>query len=187
MGNFYINIAVQGIPTETLRKKLAALPYPTILTTEIDGHSFVYGDFFGSGDRDAPGRLVRLLAAEAGANYAFFCMNADDDVFVYELWKNGERIDAHCSNPELFQPDENDACAPSGDPARLKTVFPFLDEQETRRVLDSENYVFEFQRHQDLFRLLRIPTSRAILDFQYLQDGESPEGLDESSLIRIGQ
>jgi hypothetical protein len=112
-------------------------------------------------------------------------MNADDDFFIYEFWKRGERLDAYYSSATAFQPDEVASEAPRGDPSRLKSAFPFIDEHEVRTVLDGEDYVFEFERHQELFRLLRIPPGPAIMDFQYLQNGEIPEGVDESRLIRI--
>lgn len=185
MGNFYINIVVKGVSSATLRNILASLPFASIIAPDIDGHSFIYGDFFGAGDTHAAARLAKTLSEVAGAEYAAFCMNADDDFFIYEFWKGGARLDAYYSSPEAFQPDEVDSEAPRGDPSHLRSTFPFIDEQEVRTVLDSEDYVFEFERHQDLFRLLRIPAGPAIMDFQYLQNGETPEDVDESRLIRI--
>lgn len=185
MGNFYINIAVKGVPVAVLEKKLAVLPYRSIITPEIEGHVFVYGDFFGAGDMQAPAELAKSLSEEAGADYAMFSMNADDDLLVYEVWSGGERIDAYFSEPEMFEPDGKDTEAPRGDPERLKRIFPFLDEQEARRLLESGDYVFAVQRHQDLCRLLHIPAGPAVMDFQYIQNGEAPEGVEASSLIRI--
>ncbi|MES2696042.1 MAG: hypothetical protein V4773_21390 [Verrucomicrobiota bacterium] len=186
MGNFYINVAVKGVSTARLREKLAELFFPTILIPDIEGHAFIYADFFGSGDGEAPSRLARALSEEPGAQYAVQCLNADDDVLMYEFWKDGARVDAYYSNPEMFQADETDAEAPRGDPGRLKSVFPFINEAEVQLVLESEEYIFAYERHQELFRLLRIPTAPAIMDFNYLQNGEVPEGVEERQLIRIG-
>lgn len=185
MGNFYINLAVKGASSEMLRQTLGVLSFSSIIAPDVDGHSFIYADFFGSGDMQAPGRLAKSLSAQPGVEYAAFCMNADDDLLVYEFWSKGARVDAYFSSPEAFQPNGVDSEAPRGDTARLKTIFPFLDEQEIRGVLDSEDYVFEFERHQELFRLLQIPAAPAIMDFQYIQNGELPEGVDEQCLIRI--
>jgi hypothetical protein len=185
MGNFYINVVVKGVSSATLRQALASLPFSSIVAPDVDGHSFIYGDFFGSGDMHAGARLAQQLSEEAGAEYAAFCLNADDDFFAYEFWQRGERLDAYYSSPEAFEPDETDAEAPRGDPLRLKSTFPFIDAQAVRTVLDREDYIFEFERHQELFRLLRIPAGPAIMDFQYLQNGEVPEGVEETRLIRI--
>ena len=185
MGNFYVNIAVKGASTPALRQQLETLGCPAILTPPIDLHSFVYADFLGSTETPRDGEIARLLSSLPGADYAMVSTNMDDDFLGYELWARGERVDAYYSASDAFEPDEFDDEAPRGDTTRLRTVFPLLDEVAVRRVLDREDYVFALERHQDLFRLLNIPTGPAIMDYNYLQNGELPEGVAEGSLIRL--
>lgn len=185
MGNFYTNIVTKGVPSGVLHAIVSSEPFASIVAPDVDGHSFVYGDFFGSGDSDAPARLAKTLSEAEGAEFALVSMNADDDLFIYQIWHAGARVDAYFSNPDAFEPNDLDAERPQGDPSRLQSLFPFIDAQAIRDVLDNAAYIFEFERHQDLFRLLHIPTGPAVADFEYLQNGEIPEGLDASRLIRI--
>jgi hypothetical protein len=75
---------------------------------------------------------------------------------------------------------------PRGSTNRLKRIFPVLDEKKVSRILEDDDYVSEFERHQDFFDALGIPTGPAIVDFKYLQKGELPDGLSDADLVRIG-
>jgi len=59
-------------------------------------------------------------------------------------------------------------------------------EEVLRRASGEAGYLFEYERHAELVRLLGLPDIAVATGYEYIEGGELPEGLEESDLRRVG-
>lgn len=188
MGNFYTNYTLRG-PTQ--REVAAALAGRTaVVTPKKRGCVVVFDEASEQQDPETIGSLAGDLARQ------FRCpvlavMNHDDDIFWYQLYVAGALEDEYDSCPEYFDPDAEPAHPKGGDADKLCAAFESDEVDEVsailrRSSLDDEGYTFEVERHEELVRALGLPDYGVGLGYEYLANGELPEGLEEEDLVRVG-
>src|SRR5262245_56782148 len=99
MGGFYGSIQVRGEDRETVRTALGALSrkgWKFLLGPALIGWIGVYPDDSGQ-DLGVARSLARRLRGEV-----LGMLVHDDDVFAYEYYRDGKRVDRFNSKPDYF-------------------------------------------------------------------------------------
>jgi hypothetical protein len=190
MGNFYTNITLQGPTQDEVAEALAAMGRSAYVSPTVDGFTVVFHAECEMQDD----RVLRRLTADLTTYLAcpgLAVLDHDDDILWYALYTNGELIDEYNSCPDYFELQQPPALN-GGDPAKLIEAFGVTaDADETRRVLRASNegddgFVFAFERHEALARLLGLPLFAVACGFRCINQGELPEGLTRANLRRVG-
>ena len=180
MGNFYTNITVRGPSQEATAAALRGRQ--TFVSPEMDGCVVVFDE-----ESETQSEIVFRLAAKLSRQFAcpaLAVLNHDDDVLMYALYENGTQRDTYDSTPG-FDGDDPFAAPEGGDASVLCAAFGSAHVAEVSEVLraSTESYTFAVDRHTDLVAALGIPDWAAGSGFNYLSEGEFPEGLDEGALL----
>jgi len=191
MGNFYTNITVHGPTQDKVADALSEMDRTAYVSPTVGGYTIVYDAECDDQDTEIIGRLTADLSRQLECA-AIALLNHDDDVLWYQLYKNGELVDEYNSAPDYFEPEAEPSGPAGGDAAKLMQAFGgAADTKELEKVLrisslDDDGYTFEYERHQALARLLGMPPFGVGRGFNYIHDGELPEGLTEADLRRVG-
>jgi hypothetical protein len=103
------------------------------------------------------------------------CLNHDDDVLHYWLFRGGALVDEYDSWPGCFT-DGNDE--PSGGSAELLAeAFGVKAVAEVRSVLHERPFAFAFQRHKALAEVLGINPRFATLGYVDIRRGGLPQSV----------
>jgi hypothetical protein len=112
-------------------------------------------------------------------------------VLLYALFQNGKLVDEYNSAPDYF--DESDKGEEhGGDATSLATAFGVPGHaSRVRDILALEGgtedgVVFETDRHEQLVDALGLPRSAIATGYNYLEEGEYPEGYDAADFERVG-
>ncbi len=187
MGNFYTNLTLRG-PTQA--EVAAALAGRTALVTPSEaGCVVVFDEACDSQDPELLAGLAEQLSRQ------FRCpvlavLNHDDDILNYLLYLYGNLEDQYDSSPNYFDPDAEPAAPSGGDAAKLCAAFESPNVAAVESILrqsglDEDGYTFEVERHEDLVLALGLPTFGVGAGYNYVSQGELPEGLTELDLIRV--
>ena len=189
MGNFYTNYTLRG----TSQKSVAAAlgERSAIVTSAQNGCVVVFDE--ASDDQDQ--KVITKLASQLSRDLrcpVLAVLNHDDDIFWYQLYLSGKLADEYDSSPGYFDASAEPSAPSGGDAQKLCTAFGAASVAEVESILrkssfDDEGYTFAVERHADLVRSLGIPDFAVGAGFRSISDGELPEGLDEDSILRIGE
>lgn len=187
MGNFYANVTLRTTATGAVAQTLGYLRRRALVAPPRDGSTVIYDEASETDGPDELGRLAgELSRRHACAALAVFV--ADDDVLWYGLYRAGRLHHDYDSNPAY----ESGRRAPpkGGDAAALAEAFGASERAaELQRVLRApsgeDGFIFEHERHAELVRLLGLPDIAVATGYEYLEDGELPEGLEETDLRRV--
>lgn len=190
MGNFYTNITLRGSNQDSIVEFLTQQKRRAFVSPTVGECTVVYDEECESQDT----RILEELAANLSRQFncpALAVLNHDDDILWYRLFDAGQPLDEYNSSPDYFDGDEDESPLPKGGDVR-RLCRAFKAEQsvtEVERVLRAvdEDYVFSSERHEDLFKALGIPTFSVGCGYNYLQEGDLPEGLDSDSLKHTGE
>jgi hypothetical protein len=186
MGNFYVNFSVKRDDPERVAAALKGAGCRAFITPPTDGYVVVYEEQSDAQDEVAIARVGALLSRAADAP-VLAVLNHDDDILCYWLLEQGQVSDSYNSCPDYFGESDEEESDSGGDAKRLcealsvPTATAAVDE-----VLRSADYVFAIDRHTALAEGLGLPPCSVGLGYQYLENGESPEGLDPDQIIRVG-
>jgi len=191
MGSFYTNITVRGPRREDVAETLRAGERAAILSPTAEGVTVVY-DAEAESQDDTVVSLAKRLSAEHHC-VAWALLNHDDDLLRYWLFDGGELVDEYDSSPGYFT---GEGGGPSvGDARKLCAAFGAVDAAEpvedvlryNRAVEDQQSgrYVFETERHLDLCKALRLPLFAVGTGYDYLMQGEAPEGMELDDCLII--
>jgi hypothetical protein len=133
------------------------------------------------------GRRAYVTPVKDGA--LVVTVNHDDDMLWYGLFDKGRLTDEYNSWPDYFEhgtspPTGGDArklCAAFGRGGKEKEVETVLREASR----EEDGYVFAMERHADLVQALGLPAFAVGCGFNYVEEGELPEGLSEGDLVKI--
>lgn len=188
MGNFYANVTLRAADTDAIVQTLTSLRRRALVAPAIAGSTVVFDEAIEKGGSRDLGRFTAELSKRHDCA-ALAVMIADDDVLWYALYRGGRLDHEYDSNPnyEMGPPTP----PKGGNAAALAAAFGVPERAaEIERVLrvrsGQEGYVFEYERHADLVRLLGLPEIAVATGYGYIEAGELPEGLDESDLRRVG-
>jgi hypothetical protein len=135
------------------------------------------------------------LAAELSATFqcaALLSMVFGETVLLYQLYQNGEQVDAYVSTPHDGL--ELDGPTPQGNPAVLCAAFDrerhaaSVERVLHRPTKPGTDYAYAINRHGELLRALGLPLFAAGASFGAVEAGELPHasGFDPSTLVRTG-
>ena len=186
MGNFYTNYTLR-----TTNQKAAAMAlfgHNAAVTPDRNGCVVVFDEESDKQDEKCITELAAKLSRE------FHCpvlavLNHDDDILWYHLYEDGQLTDEYNSSPNYFEASEEPSAPTGGNAQRLCAAFGAADVAAVERVLrksafEEGGYVFAFQRHGDLVRLLGIPEFAVGTSYASFDSDEYPEGLSSDDLLR---
>jgi hypothetical protein len=198
MGNWYTNVSLKGAPQSDVVAVLEELGRRAYVTPESSGWIVVYDQQTDEFDLDILESLSLTLSTRLSCT-AFASCNADDDLLWLALYENGGRSTRYASSLSEFE--DADEFPKLQEVAQvLARVFEKPNAQkEVLRVLRKSRgflgllsiflkiriaYVVEVQRHLDLSDLLGMPRAAIGLGYNYVNKGETPEGMDHAALRR---
>jgi hypothetical protein len=181
MGNFYTNITLRRTNQKTVVASLKGRR--TFVSPESNSCVVVFDEECESQDPNVLSKLSSRLSKSLGCT-ALAVLNHDDDILLYHLYDRGDLRDEYNSSPGYFDGDPSDPPS-GGNPDALCAAMGSSQRDEVSRVLqaDLETYAFAFERHADLVRALGLPEWAVAAGFNYLSEGELPEGLEETTLV----
>ena len=187
MGNFYTNYTLRGPDQQAVAAALAGRS--ALVAPVNNGCVTVFDEQSDEQDQEAIAELA------SGLSRRFRCpvlavLNHDDDIFCYQLYLSGELTDEYDSCPDYFDPDAEPSGPVGGDAEKLCSAFGSNLVAEVEHVLrksglDEDGYTFEVERHEELARLLGLPVFGVGAGYNYVSQGELPDGLDEDDLISV--
>jgi len=187
MGSFYVNYTVRSSDQAAVVKSLKGRS--AYVTPVKDGAVVAVDEAAETQKADAVREVGELLST--GLNTAVLAvLNHDDDMLWYGLFERGRLTDEYDSSPGYFDGDTGppaggDArtlCAAFGRAGKEKELETILRKQSA----DEEGYVFAYERHADLVRALGLPDFAVGCGFNYVEEGELPEGLSADQLLKVG-
>jgi hypothetical protein len=186
MGNFYVNFSVKRDDPRRVAGALARAKCKACITPPSNGYVVVVEEQADTQDNKAIERIGALLSREADAP-VLAVLNHDDDILCYWLFEDGRLSDSYNSCPDYFgEPDLADSDA-GGDAQRLCEALSVPSAAAAvDGILRGDDYVFAMERHAALAEALGLPGHSVGLGYRYVEDGQSPEGLDPVQLIRVG-
>jgi hypothetical protein len=191
MGNFYTNITLRGPGQDEVAAVLSREGREALVSPTVNGFTTVFDAECEMQDT----RVLAALAADLSSEFAcpaLAVLNHDDDVFLYELYSNGELMDTYDSAPGYFDSstepsapkggNAEELCSAMGAPERAAEVRSIL----RKSGFADEGYVFEFERHKALGDALGLPSLSVAAGYTYLCQGELPEGVSPDDFKRTG-
>ncbi len=179
MGNFYANYTIKGASQKAVADAFAGRN--AVIAPEALGCVVVYdeaSDMMNSVDEELGTRLSGDLSCGV-----LGMSNHDDDVLVCQLFQNGEKADGYNSDPDYFDMGAEAPAGPSGGRAEiLCRAFGSDSVARVAEILDGAQYVFAFERHQDLVKALGISDHAVGFGHRFISAGELPEGLAADDL-----
>jgi len=191
MGSFYTNITLRTEQQPKVVETLRAAGRKAYVSPPMNGCVVVY-DHESEDQSKALNKLAGSLSAKLKCA-ALAVLIHDDDLLVYGLFQDGKLTDEYVSWPALF--DDSASESPEGGDAEiLARAFGAeskIDEiesvlRETRAGNRDEGIIFESERHGELVAALGIPTIAVSTGYNYIEQGELPEGTTEESFTRVG-
>ena len=191
MGSFYTNITLRTEQQPKVVETLRAAGRKAYVSPPMNGCVVVY-DHESEDQSKALNKLAGSLSAKLKCA-ALAVLIHDDDLLIYGLFQDGRLMDEYVSWPALF--DDSASESPEGGDAEiLARAFGAeskIDEiesvlRETRAGNRDEGIIFESERHGELVAALGIPTIAVSTGYNYIEQGELPEGTTEESFTRVG-
>jgi WD40 repeat protein len=179
MGAFYGSVQVRGEDRESVRAALEELARKKrrkfLLGPALDGWIGVYPDGNGQ-DLRVVGELARRLPGELVA-----VLVHDDDIFAYEYYRDGKRVDRYNSVPDYFEevseaerrrlrgrPERLAHLA--SDPARFAALRDRLDGQARERVVFASELLEAFAE--------TLGIRNALTSYEYLKENEETDDVE---------
>ncbi len=183
MGNFYTNYAIRGVAQSAVAAALAGRS--ALVSHSVNNVVVVFDEQSESQDTE----VINALAAELSTKCkcpVLATMNHDDDVLWYVLFADGELADEYNSCPGYFDDSVEQDRPAGGDAAKIAAIFGADNLGAIEKALraSDDDYTFAIQRHVDLAEALGLPSFVAGSGYNYITQGELPEGLIEENLVR---
>jgi hypothetical protein len=198
MGNWYTNVSLKGARQPDVVAILEELGRRAYVTPDISGWIVVYDQQCDEFDLGILESLALTLSTRLSCTALASC-NADDDVLWLALYESGNLTTRYASSRSSFE-DGDEFPELQETASVLARVFqrPELQKQALRVLGRSHGmfgllnlflkvrlaYILEIQRHLDLAKLLGLPLAAVGLGYTYVNKGETPEGLDRTTLRR---
>ena len=186
MGNFYVNFSVKRDDPRQIVAALKRAGRKAVVTPSINGFVVVYEQKTDTQDTEAIEQVGSLLSRDADAP-VLAVLNHDDDVLCYWLFEKGHLADSYNSCPDYFgEADEEQSSAGGDATLLLETLGAACSADELEAILRSDDDVFAADRHARLAEELGLPSCTVGFGYDYLENGELPEGVNPDDLIRVG-
>ena len=182
MGSFYVNYTVR-LPDQNAVAKL--LGGRTAYVSPAKNSAVVV---FDEASENQDIELIRSLGEQLSKGTkapVLAVLDHDDDMLWCGLFESGRCTDQYNSAPGYFKGRMDPPIG--GDSRKLCAVFGRGgQEAELEKVLraDSKTYVFAYERHAEIVRVLGLPDYAVACGFRYIEQGELPEGLTQGELLK---
>jgi hypothetical protein len=188
VGSFYTNVTLRTADQKRVVDALRAARRQAIVSPPANSCTVVFDRESEDQDIDVLNELASSLSGRLGCP-ALAVLNHDDDVLIYTLHERGELVDDYNSSPAYFT-DGPGAEPEGGDAERLCHAFGADGKREdVERVLrapwGADGFTFELERHEALVSALGLPAMAVATGYNYLDQGEFPEGATSSDYVRI--
>jgi hypothetical protein len=196
MGNWYTNICLAGVRQAEILDVLEELGRRAYVTPAISNWCTVYDQECDRFDLDVLESLALTLSTRLNCT-ALANFNADDDILWLGVYQSGDRTARYASTRAFFE-DGGDFPEPSEVAALLCRVFDKpRASAAVERILRRPHsglgllaialripfaYLFEISRHQDLHKVLELPTGSVGLGYKYVERGEMLEGIEPETI-----
>lgn len=190
MGNFYTNITLRTEAHDDVVAALHDLEREALVSPPDKGCVVVYDKECEEQDFDGLRKLSAALSSALRCPSLGVLVH-DDDILMYALYDNGKAVDEYNSSPGYFDGDSGTS-PEGGDASALCRAFGVTSTSGVEEVLHTpragggdDGFVFEHERHEALVEALRISTFAVACGFNYLEEGECPEGTRPDSFTRV--
>lgn len=204
MGNHYTNVTVKGPDQKAIVEYLRAEGLRAWVSPTVGGCTVVFDRNMmeAAWDEEMGDDDHGPLEVGPRLSLAFSCpslevMVADDDVLSVQLCRDGRVVGDYVSNPGYGQ--ESVGAPEGGDARELCEAFGAGDGAIDRVEVilrepgvgaddspSADGYVFETDRHGDLVRALGLPDWAVGTGYNYIQQGEPPDGFDPATWVHVG-
>ncbi|HEV3447036.1 MAG TPA: hypothetical protein VG099_20525 [Gemmataceae bacterium] len=174
MGGFYGSVHVRSNDQTAVKAALQAIAVKQkarfLLGPEVNGWVSIYPNHSGQDER-----LAKVIARRIQGECIYVVVH-DDDIFAYDYFQDGKRIDSYNSRPDYFQEvSAREKARLRGRPKLLEHLLAPGRSLEELASLLSENPVeespFASNQLEGFAGLLGLPN--AITAYEYLMDGET--------------
>jgi hypothetical protein len=198
MGNWYTNICVKGARQPDVAAALDELGRRAYLTPDLGGWIVIYDQESDKFDLNELESLALTISARLACT-ALACFNADDDVLWLGIYENGKLSTRYTSAQKHFEDGGEFPIIPEVAEVLCRIFQTPEKDEQVRRILRRPHgflgllstfsririaYVVEVLRHSDLAEALGIPLASVGLGYEYVNRGETPEGLSRGKLRR---
>ena len=181
MGSFYVNYTVRSADQAAVVKSLKGRS--AYVTPVKDGALVVTDEAAEEQDPDKV-REVGELLSKSLKTPVLAVLNHDDDMLWLGLFENGRLADEYNSWPDYFAGGTSPPAG--GDAGKLCAAFGRGGrEKDVDAVLKKKDYPVANGRHGDLVQALGLPDFAVGCGFNYLEEGELPEGLSDGDLVKV--
>jgi len=191
MGSFYTNITLKTTDTDRVEAAVRQARRVALIAPPDHGCTVVFDEASESQDTEVLQALAMHLSRACKCP-ALAVLNHDDDLLAYLLYDGGKLVDDYNSAPSYFDEAADPGAPPTGgDAQRLSTIFGVSARAaDVERILRAptgtdDGFVFATERHHELTEVLGIPGFAAGTGYNYVEEGEVPDGLDAAALRRV--
>ena len=196
MGNWYTNICVKGAEQAKVVAALDELGRRAYVTPDMGGWIIVYDQESDKFDLNELESLALTLSTRLQCT-ALASFNADDDVLWLGIYEGGKLTTRYASQKNQFEDGGEFPLVPEVAEVLCRIFGVPEKNQQVRKILRRPHgilgllslllkvriaYVVEVLRHGDLAETLGIPMASVGLGYEYINRGETPEGLSHGNL-----
>jgi hypothetical protein len=173
MGNFYTNVSLPGVHRSIVADVLRELGR-TAIVVQDGPHCVVY-------DRESDDQDASVLAALAEhlsirlKSLAFAVLNHDDSILWFQLYRGDELVAEYANVPQAPRTRVRALCETLGARSRFRVWWTL-----------KRPYLFQVERHRRLTELLGLPSASVAAGFNYVSQGEIPDGIEPHHIERTG-
>ena len=198
MGNWYTNICVRGVQQPDVVAALDELGRRAYLTPDLGGWIVIYDQESDKFDLNELESLALTISARLGCT-ALATFNADDDVLWLGIYENGKLSTRYASAQKYFEDGGEFPLIPEVTEILCRIFHSPEKDEQVRKILRRPHgvlgllsiffririaYLTEILRHGDLAEALGMPLASVGLGYEYVNRGETPEGLSRGKLRR---
>ncbi len=178
MTTHYTNITLYGVTQADAVAWCEQHHITAYVSPTIDDVTVIYENALQeNAHREQPLEALLALSAKASVDLlvpALVAIVADDDLFMYVLFLDGQMIDNYVSYTTKLPVKGNaqvlvDTFDAEGEYARVEAA------------LRRESFTSATERHTELMDALVLPPLMIDMGFEYLEEGEKPHGVDDNN------
>jgi len=196
MGNWYTNVCVKGVEQARVAALLDELGRRAYVTPDMGGWIIIYDQESDKFDLNELESLALTLSTQLQCT-ALASFNADDDVLWLGVYEGGKLATRYASRTDQFEDGGEFPSIPEVADILCRVFGVPEKNQEAARILRRPHgalgllstllklrfaYVVEVLRHGDLAETLGMPFGSVGFGYEYVNRGETPEGLSRGNL-----
>jgi hypothetical protein len=185
MGQFYTNFTLRGPNQQDVASALA--DRSAYVTPSHNGCVVAYDEASEAQDFAVISELGARLSLQFSCPVLAAVVH-DDDILFFQLYEGGQITDDYDSSPGYFDPEAEPSAPEGGDAERICAAFHTNNVPEVSAILRKSSYDDDgpdaADRHDQLVRALGLSPWAVGAGYGYIAEGEVPDGLSQSQLIK---